>query len=139
MRKDSCMLDLHRVLGPTIAMALLATMTLRAQSGGTITGTVLDQAAKPIPGASITVRNGAAGSLNGTATADNDGRFSIGNLAAGTYTVDTTSPGFALNTRREVPVSSSGSQDLTITLFVDAISQSVTVHETVSLAVDSAP
>src|SRR5215467_9827736 len=99
MRKDSCMLHLHRVLGWTLATALLAIMALRAQSGGTITGTVLDQAAKPIPGAGVTVRSGAAGSLSGAATADNDGRFSITGLAAGTYMVETTSPGFALNTR----------------------------------------
>jgi len=111
---------------------------LSAQSGGSITGAVLDQAGKAIQGANVTVKND-AGSPAATATTDNDGRFTAGGLAPATYTVETSAPGFALNTRRSVPVTASASQDLSITLFVDAISQSVTVHESVSIAEEQAP
>src|ERR1700689_1582267 len=71
---------------------------LQAQSGGTITGTVADQAAKSIQGATITVKSD-AGTASGTTTSDAEGKFSVTGLAAGTYTVETSSPGFALNTR----------------------------------------
>jgi len=111
----------------------------QAQTGtGTITGTVLDQAGKSVPDAGITVKN-EAGSLVAAATTSTDGRFSAGGLAPGSYTVETSSPGFALNTRRDVPVSANAPADISITLFVDSISQSVTVQETVSLAADLAP
>jgi len=111
---------------------------LEAQSGDAITGTVLDQAGKPIEGASVAVKNG-AGATAATVTTDAEGHFTASGLVPGNYTVETTSPGFALNTRRDVPVSENAREDISITLFVDSISQSVTVQERVSLAVDLAP
>ena len=53
---------------------------LHAQQGGTITGTVIDQSSKPIPGASVEVRNEATAASR-TVTADNDGKFSEPDLA----------------------------------------------------------
>jgi iron complex outermembrane receptor protein len=117
----------------------LSLVSLRAQEGAaTITGTVLDQVGKVIGAASITVKND-SGSFSRTATSDSEGRFSVGGLAAGTYAIETSSPGFALNTRRGVMVSAGGSENVSITLNVDAISQSVTVQESVLLAPESAP
>jgi iron complex outermembrane recepter protein len=111
---------------------------LSAQSGGTISGAVVDQLAKSIPGAKVTAKS-EAGSVIGSATSDAEGHFSIGGLAPGTYSVETTSPGFALNTRRGVQVSADGKQEISITMFVDAVSQSVTVQASETLAVDLAP
>ena len=130
---------MRRVLCLSALFCAIAIMPLWAQNGtGTLAGTVLDQAGKAISGAALIAKS-EGGSASSTATSDNDGKFSISGLAAGTYTVETSSPGFALNTRRGVDTSVSGSQDLTITLFVDAISQSVTVQETVLLAEELAP
>jgi iron complex outermembrane receptor protein len=134
-------LDRRRTVG---AFALLVVLGftgthLVAQSGsGTLTGTILDQSGKSVLGANITVKND-AGLVSGTATADADGHFTVSGLAAGTYTVETRSPGFARNTRLGVPVSGSGTQDLSITLNVDSVSQSVTVQDTIVLAADMAP
>jgi iron complex outermembrane receptor protein len=125
------------VLAATV-IVFLGTAALEAQPGGTIAGIISDQQAKPIPDARVTVKT-EAGAVSGSATTTFEGRFKVGSLAAGVYTVETTSPGFALNTRRGVQVSTSGSQDVTITLNVDSVSQSVTVQESVSLAVDLAP
>jgi iron complex outermembrane receptor protein len=132
-----CLLPNRRsVLAGIIAFVSLATAPLRAQSGA-ISGTILDQAAKSVAGAHVTVRR--EGAVSGMATSDADGRFSVNGLAAGTYTVETKAPGFAQNTQLGVPVSASQPQELSITLNVDSISQSVTVHETDSLAVYTAP
>src|SRR5579863_4146341 len=126
----------------TILWALIgaaAMMPAQAQNGGgTVTGTVLDQVGKAIPGANISVKN-AAGTVTGTTTSDADGHFTVSNLAPGTYAVEASSPGFARGTRLGVPVSAGGSQELTLTLNVDAISQSITVQETVLMAAESAP
>jgi iron complex outermembrane recepter protein len=119
-------------------MVIAAPFGLRGQSGGTIAGTVVDQAAKTVPGAAVTVKS-ESGSMGGSAVTDADGHFSISGLAAGKYSVETSEPGFARNTRLGVQVTAGGKQDLSITLFVDAVSQSVTVQESVSMAVDQAP
>ncbi|HWE52147.1 MAG TPA: TonB-dependent receptor [Bryobacteraceae bacterium] len=115
----------------SIAISLIAGMVpLYAQ----IAGTVLDQAGKTIQGAEVVVKNDAA--VANTTTTDADGRFSATGLSAGSYTVETSAPGFARNVRSGVPT---GTQDLSITLNVDSISQSVTVHESVSIATETAP
>jgi len=105
----------------------------QAQNAGTISGTVLDQAAHAIPGAKVVVKNDAA--IVTQVTTDDEGHFSATGLPAGAFTVETTAPGFALNSRLGVQAPA----DLSITLNVDSISQSVTVQETVSLAADTAP
>jgi iron complex outermembrane receptor protein len=111
---------------------------LRAQDSGSasLAGTVLDQAGKTVEGATVTVRSD---SVPRRTDSDSSGHFSFTGLPAGTYTVETTAPGFAKNTRVDVPVGTAGSQDISITLFVDSISQSVTVQESVSVAADLAP
>jgi iron complex outermembrane recepter protein len=108
------------------------------QGGSTIAGAIVDQAGKGIAAAFVTVK-GATASSNQTATADTEGKFSVSGLAAGTYTIETMSPGFALNSRRGVTVGATGTENVTITLNVDAVSQSVTVQETAQLAAESAP
>jgi iron complex outermembrane receptor protein len=107
-----------------------------AQSGSsTIAGTVLDQAGKSVQGAEVTMKSDPA-TVAGTTTTDADGHFAATGLAAGTYSIETTAAGFARNTRLDVPA---GSQDISITLNVDSISQSVTVQESISLATETSP
>jgi iron complex outermembrane receptor protein len=114
-------------------------MPLCAQQGGaTIAGSILDQAGKAIGGATVQVKN-ETGSLNGSATTDDAGHFTISGLAAGTYTIETSALGFALNIRRGVTVTGNGAQNVSITLNVDAVSQSITVQASVSLAEDMDP
>ena len=125
----------------TLAVCMLLCINgpaLRAQGGGSITGTVVDQAGKAIQGATVTVKND-NGSAAGTATTDADGKFSATGLAAASYSVETSAPGFALNSRKGVAVTAGTPQDLAVTLFVDAVSQSVTVQERVSVAEELAP
>ncbi|MBV8904675.1 MAG: carboxypeptidase regulatory-like domain-containing protein, partial [Acidobacteriia bacterium] len=122
----------------SIAAVLASSLSLLAQQTGAITGTVVDQAAKLMPGANVTVRTDDGSIIRSSAT-DEEGHFSITGLPPGNYTVETTEPGFARNIRRDVILAANGSQDLSITMNVDAISQSVTVNEFVSKAVEQAP
>ncbi|HUA63040.1 MAG TPA: TonB-dependent receptor [Verrucomicrobiae bacterium] len=111
---------------------------LPAQSGGSVSGTVVDQAGKALSGATVSLKD-SSGALKGTATSDSDGHFSVTGLTPGSYSVETVSPGFAKNTRLNVPVTAGTSQDVSITLNVDSVSQSVMVQESVSVAVETAP
>jgi len=69
---------------------------LQAQQSGTITGTVVDQVGKPIPQASVEVRNESAGASK-TGTADDDGKYSIADLPATSTVSFAASPGDQLN------------------------------------------
>ncbi len=124
--------------GSVFVIGLSLLLPLEAQQGGaTITGAIVDQAAKGIAAASVVVKDG--NEVKGTATTDAEGKFNVTGLAAATYTIETTAPGFALNTRRGVTVAAGGTENVNITLNVDAISQSMTVQETIVLAADEAP
>jgi len=131
------------VRAATVGLSLLliesGLVPLRAQGGtATIAGTVIDQVGKAIGAASVKVKNDAA-TVTRAVISDPDGHFSITGLAAGDYTIETAAPGFALNSRRGVLLSATGSENVSITLYVDAISQSVTVQETVLMAAETAP
>jgi iron complex outermembrane receptor protein len=127
------------VLNVCVILCLAGWLQAQSPDGtATIAGTILDQVGKPIGAASVTVKNDSA-TFSRAVTTDTEGHFSVSGLAAGTYTIESSAPGFALNTRRGVSVSAAGSENVSITLYVDAISQSVTVQESVSLAVDMAP
>ena len=58
-----------------------------------ITGTVVDQSAAPIKGATVTARDTARGTI-WTAETNADGVFNMLRLPVGTYTVSATAPGF---------------------------------------------
>ena len=110
---------------------------LQAQSG-TISGTVVDQAQKPISGAAVQVNND-AGASAATATTGADGKFTATGLAAGTYSLVIAAPGFSLATRSGAQVGSGAAQDIPITMTVETVSTSVTVSESISTAAATAP
>jgi hypothetical protein len=66
----------------------------QSTTAGAIGGSVVDQSKAPIPGAAVSVRNVA---VNTTAesVSDGNGRFTVINLAPGTYTVEVSLSGFA--------------------------------------------
>jgi iron complex outermembrane receptor protein len=125
-------------------LCLLALCTgglIHAQQGGdaaTLAGKVLDQVGKPIQSATVVVRND-AGAATRTLTTDSEGRFSAPGLSAGAYSIEATALGFAKNTRAGIQLSAGRAEDISITLSIESLSQSVTVTETVSVAVQEAP
>src|ERR1700723_222996 len=125
-------------------LCLLALCTgglIHAQQGGdaaTLAGKVLDQVGKPIQSATVVVRND-AGAATRTLTTDSEGRFSAPGLSAGAYSIEATALGFAKNTRAGIQLSAGRAEDISITLSIESLSQSVIVSETVSVAVQEAP
>jgi iron complex outermembrane receptor protein len=109
---------------------------LQAQQSS-ISGNILDQAGKSVAGATVVAKSDTSATVV-TVSSDDNGHFTSP-IAAGAYTIDVTAPGFAKATRRGVVVGSTAVDNISITLNVDAVSQSVTVQDTIVLAADTAP
>src|SRR5580700_636655 len=124
---------------PLFALLLLLTssLALRAQQLGILHGTVTDESGALVPGAKVTVSN-AAGPVK-SATAGNDGGYSIAGLAPGKYTVLVTFPGLAQAQPAPVDLSNGGNVALDVKLQVAAEKQEVTVQENVGPMVSTDP
>src|SRR5438270_3532318 len=104
----------------------------------TIAGTVVDQSGTPIPQAAVAVKNEASGAVR-SATTESDGRFTVGNLPAGTYAVDVSANGFSVDRRTGLKLTSGATMTLPISMQVANVSQSITVEAALTLAVEAAP
>ena len=128
------------VLGPWLERCAVSLMFLTMVTGGhvspagaqgtagTITGTVLDPSGAPVPGGTVTVTS-AANEVR-TAVTDAAGRYSIPNLAAGTYGVGVQVQGFKPVVRGDVQVQAGATARIDVTLEVgggDALTEVVVV------------
>ena len=121
------------------AMCLLGLLRVSAQSGdATVTGSVLDVTGKAIAGAAVSVRSESTG-LARSASSDGEGRFSVAGLPAGDYSVEASAPSFATSRRTGVKIAAGGTEDVSLSLNVGELSQTVTVEGTVSMAAELAP
>ncbi|HWB33214.1 MAG TPA: carboxypeptidase regulatory-like domain-containing protein [Acidobacteriaceae bacterium] len=108
---------------------------LAQASTGSVHGTVVDPDNALIPGATITITS-ASGKAQ-TATSKDDGTYSFKGLAAGTYTITATAPGFAAYSSQPVTVAAGGNlaSDLHMDLATAAQTVNVTT-DTAQLSVD---
>ena len=120
------------------AVFLLGVSSVLAQQSGTITGVVADVTGKGIPNAVVTVRNEGGGAPKMAAT-DSEGKYSINDLAEGSYQVEAAAPSFALSRRSGVKVTAAGAANVTMSLNVNELAQSITVEGSVSMAAELAP
>jgi iron complex outermembrane receptor protein len=109
-----------------------------AQSSGIISGTVTDVTGKGIPNAVVTVRNEAGGAPR-MAAADSEGRYTVKDLAEGSYQVEAAAPSFAPSRRTAVKVTRGGTVNVQMSLNVSELAQSITVEGSVSVAAEMAP
>ena len=123
-----------------LAVCLCGLVRLQGQGGdaATLTGTVLDVAGRPIPAAAVSVRNEAAGAARQT-TSGTDGKFSVTGLPVGAYSIEASAPSFATSRRTGVKLAAGATEDISISLNVGELSQTVTVEGTVSVAAELAP
>jgi iron complex outermembrane receptor protein len=121
-------------LGPARLQAQPQTTT------GTIRGTVDDPTGNAVLNAVVEAKNESSGTETKTNT-DDQGKFSISDLAVGTYFVEVSSPGFAPATRAGVKLAGGQVQELSFSLVIGDINQAITVEAatTNSIAAQLAP
>jgi hypothetical protein len=84
-----------------------------AQEGiASVSGTVADGSSKPIAGATVSIKNAAG--VSQTARTDSKGKYWIGSLAAGTYTISATAKGFKKFEVAGIPIAAGDSVPLDV-------------------------
>jgi iron complex outermembrane receptor protein len=123
-----------------IVFSVAASSCLQAQPAGdaVLSGTVLDQAGKAIPSAVVTLKRESAGLIR-TLNTDGDGRFSATGLPAGTYVIEVSAPGFAITRREGLQLATGRPEDISISLKIAELAQTVNVEAVVSVAAQLAP
>jgi iron complex outermembrane receptor protein len=136
---------IHKILKRVSVLCALAlvltavTPYLTAQTNtAAVAGTVLDQAGQLLPNATVTIKNEATGAIR-TAMTGRDGHFKADGVPTGFYTISVSAAGFETSNKTEVEVALGKSDDLSISLAVGSVSQSVEVRATASLAAHTAP
>src|SRR4051812_7100343 len=93
----------------------------------TVSGTVVDQSAAAVPGATVAL---AGSALNTTTTSGARGDYNFANVPAGTYRVTVTLTGFAPAVVNDVVVGAAGVEVPAITIRVGSVSDTVVVTAT---------
>ena len=113
-----------------LAFALLLTMFVaagaRAQSTGSITGTVSDPSGAAVPGATVTLTNTGTAQTRAVQT-NESGIFSFPDLPIGTYTMDIAKAGFATQKRSATELLTGQTMGIDVTLKVGSQVESVEV------------
>jgi hypothetical protein len=97
-------------------------------STGTLRGHIADQTGALIPGAAVTITNG-AGTTVKTTTADALGAYSVSGLAAGGYVVQATYQGFADFISATIQLAAGQSKRVDIAMAVEVAQQQVVVTD----------
>jgi vitamin B12 transporter len=109
-----------------IAAALvLLTAPLRAQTGGTIAGTVVDPLGARVSGATVRLLLDEKAVKEASSNADGD--FTFDGVSAGRYRIEASSPGFQVRTTDPMFVAGSGRVTVEVALPIGPLEQSVSV------------
>jgi iron complex outermembrane receptor protein len=127
-----------RILTISLFLCVAGWSQLQAQQGGTLSGTVLDQTGKAIPNATVEVNSESGGGAK-TATSGSDGKFTVPDLAAGSYSITVSAVGFSKSTHPGAKVGLGVVEEIPVTMSVETLATSVTVTESISLAASTAP
>jgi iron complex outermembrane receptor protein len=126
------------LLALIMAMAAPTVGFAQSQSGAGISGKVLDPDAKVIVNAGVIVRNETTGEIR-TTTTDAAGHFSVTGLTPGLYTLEVAVPGFEMVRRNGIRAAAGTPEDLSISLSVANIAETVTVSVALPAAAAAAP
>src|SRR5580692_10471039 len=107
------------------AMALLAALPMKAQSAGTIRGSVLDPSGAAIKGATVQIQNPVSHYNQSTQT-DSQGNYVFANIPYNNYHVSAVAPGFESG-EQDADVRSSIALDLKISLKIGTSTETVNV------------
>ncbi|MGA8043971.1 MAG: carboxypeptidase-like regulatory domain-containing protein [Terracidiphilus sp.] len=118
----------HRLCGLGIVLLLaFAVSTARAQSTGSLQGTVTDSSGAVVPNATVTVESAATG-VTRTVTTGPSGNYQVPALRPGTYKVEASAQGFARTTTTGVVVPVGTTVTTDIKLSVSTTQQTVEVN-----------
>src|SRR5438876_10831158 len=108
---------------------LLSSTTAGAQSSasGTIAGTVRDTTGAVLPGATVEATSPALIEKVRTVVTDDQGRYQIVDLRAGTYTVTVSVPGFGTVRREGIELTTGFTATVSVELAVGTVEDAVTV------------
>jgi hypothetical protein len=107
-----------------VACGALAAPAAAQVSSGIIAGTIKDEQGGVLPGVMVTL----SGTERSAAfTTEADGRFRFLNLPPGTYNVSAELPGFSRIVREDLTVSVGSNLDLTFTMKVATVQETITV------------
>ncbi|HEV7644879.1 MAG TPA: alpha-2-macroglobulin family protein [Pyrinomonadaceae bacterium] len=93
---------------------------------GALAGVVLDANGAVVPGATVSATNEVSGQVQ-TTTSDSNGKFLIANLAAGSYSLRVTLPGFMNYVMTNIAVKANSTASVNITLSPASVSATVDV------------
>ncbi|MGZ6971420.1 MAG: outer membrane beta-barrel protein, partial [Thermoanaerobaculia bacterium] len=111
-----------------LALAWPAEPLLAQSSTGSISGTVVDAAGGPLPGASVTARNVKTGAMRSTVSTTS-GAFTFPILSVGVYSVTAELSGFTSSTKPGFELNVGGDVTLKFTLALSSVTTAVTVTE----------
>jgi hypothetical protein len=117
----------RRVALLVVIASLFASWAYSQVLYGSLVGTVLDQSGANVPNASITATNKETNQTF-TGTTDSEGRYSIGNVLAGTYDLKVTASGFRTLVQSDVLVTINTVTRTDLNLQVGQLSEQVTVE-----------
>jgi Carboxypeptidase regulatory-like domain len=122
---------------PTAAILIFSASSLRAATGGSISGTVADPSGAVVAGATLKLVN-TAQQTTYQAVADKQGLYSFPNLPVGRYDLTISASGFATQKKTSLTVDTDSALRLDIALVVGAQTDSVIVTSATGVQVDTA-
>ena len=115
------------LLGMVIVMGWAVAASAQAGAGASaIEGVVIDPSGSAVAGAAVTVHNTNTG-YERSVTADNAGRFLAAAMPVGTYSIEVKAPGFSIQTQDGVSLRVGQTENVKITLGIEAFADAVTV------------
>src|SRR6266850_2049108 len=112
---------------------LLPAILLAQADSGNIVGVVKDPSGAVLPGVSVEAASPALIERSRTAVSDEQGRYRIGDLRPGTYTVTFTLPGFSTLKRESIELTTGFTATVNGELKVGTLQETITVEGQVSM------
>ncbi|MGB8507537.1 MAG: carboxypeptidase regulatory-like domain-containing protein [Pyrinomonadaceae bacterium] len=114
------------------ALVLCASLTVAAQTTGSVSGQVNDEKGASIPNANVTVRNVQTNDAR-TAQTDSEGRYRVVNLPVGSYEVSVEASGFSKYVQTGITLALNQPAVVDVALKAGRIEEIVTVTENAAL------
>jgi Carboxypeptidase regulatory-like domain len=124
------------LLGLVTAFLLFFALPLRAATGGSISGTVLDPSGAVVAGATLKLVN-TAQQTTYEAVSDKQGLYSFPNLPVGHYELTTSAPGFSTQRKTNLRVDTDSAIRVDVSLVIGSQTASILVTSSTGVQVDT--